>query len=498
MNKQLSHIFFRRHPLTLFFIALGLGAALMAAEGNRMTTLWTVTIGGDFFVVNCVTALTLLGLFFLYLRFGQMKRFAASAVVVVGSLMSVALLINYDQGIWDFSLTMQLFSSCCIAVCEGVMLFFWARLLYELGVRRTAVAFGLSLLAYAALSGLSMLLKTDAALVVYSLLPLCSSLCLCYCRVSAPFTSPHEASTDEDGKLFEPVGGGYRSFILTMAIPIGLYALIFGNIHYQWVQLQDNGVVSLAVQLGATVGTALAGLLTLLLVRLFWSRESLEQFRYLILPIVLLALWVSFFINPTWIFLYLVLLNLAQKLVYLLIMLAPFMIARQSRHLLPWCLAFLAFTLGKTLSGLLTANMNESVFSVSSIVIAFALLILTALSTLLATRERAAARQVALAADVAASGEQAVAAPAPGGQRLQMAVAKMARHYRLTKREEEILVMLIKGRTASAIAEKLIISPATAKTHLRSIYAKTGVHSQQQLITIAEELIKEGEIKELV
>ena len=45
-----------------------------------------------------------------------------------------------------------------------------------------------------------------------------------------------------------------------------------------------------------------------------------------LIPTVLLALWLSSFVNETWIFLYLVLLNITQKLVFLFIMLAPFLI----------------------------------------------------------------------------------------------------------------------------------------------------------------------------
>ena len=57
----------------------------------------------------------------------------------------------------------------------------------------------------------------------------------------------------------------------------------------------------------------------------------------------------------------------------------------------------------------------------------------------------------------------------------------------LTAREKNVFVLLAKGNNNKAIAEKLGISPATAKTHIKHIYSKLGVHSQQELIDMVEQ-----------
>ncbi len=64
--------------------------------------------------------------------------------------------------------------------------------------------------------------------------------------------------------------------------------------------------------------------------------------------------------------------------------------------------------------------------------------------------------------------------------------AKAARTYDLTRREEDVLRLLVEGRTAPQIAEELVVSPNTVKTHVRHIYTKMGIHSQQELIDIVE------------
>jgi PAS domain S-box-containing protein len=52
----------------------------------------------------------------------------------------------------------------------------------------------------------------------------------------------------------------------------------------------------------------------------------------------------------------------------------------------------------------------------------------------------------------------------------------------LSTREKQILVLLMQGLRVPAIAERLFISPSTVRNHLKAIYRKVGVSSQQQLI----------------
>jgi NarL family two-component system response regulator LiaR len=55
----------------------------------------------------------------------------------------------------------------------------------------------------------------------------------------------------------------------------------------------------------------------------------------------------------------------------------------------------------------------------------------------------------------------------------------------LTRREQEVLALLIKGLTNAEIAERLIISPATAKVHVSHILSKLEVSSREEAIALA-------------
>ena len=67
--------------------------------------------------------------------------------------------------------------------------------------------------------------------------------------------------------------------------------------------------------------------------------------------------------------------------------------------------------------------------------------------------------------------------------------AEIAKRFSLSPREEEILFFIVKGRNAKFIAEKLVISESTAKTHIHNIYKKSGIHSQQKFIDLMDEII---------
>ena len=57
----------------------------------------------------------------------------------------------------------------------------------------------------------------------------------------------------------------------------------------------------------------------------------------------------------------------------------------------------------------------------------------------------------------------------------------------LTEREREIAILVARGLSNKAIGEQLYISERTVKTHLGSIFAKTGVNSRLKLALLIRE-----------
>ena len=56
--------------------------------------------------------------------------------------------------------------------------------------------------------------------------------------------------------------------------------------------------------------------------------------------------------------------------------------------------------------------------------------------------------------------------------------------YSLTSREADVMTLLAHGNTATRIQAELGITYNTVKYHVKNVYAKLGVHSQQELIDL--------------
>jgi DNA-binding CsgD family transcriptional regulator len=69
---------------------------------------------------------------------------------------------------------------------------------------------------------------------------------------------------------------------------------------------------------------------------------------------------------------------------------------------------------------------------------------------------------------------------------LEQSCAQVADRHRLTAREGEVLTLLARGRTLAIIARELSIAKGTVRTHIERVYAKLGVHKQQELIDLVE------------
>ena len=54
--------------------------------------------------------------------------------------------------------------------------------------------------------------------------------------------------------------------------------------------------------------------------------------------------------------------------------------------------------------------------------------------------------------------------------------------WKLSKREMEVLPLLLQGKTAVYISEQLYIAPGTTKTHIYNIYQKLGIHTKMELL----------------
>lgn len=70
--------------------------------------------------------------------------------------------------------------------------------------------------------------------------------------------------------------------------------------------------------------------------------------------------------------------------------------------------------------------------------------------------------------------------------RLSKQAALVRRAYRLSARETEVMELIARGNTVARIAEQLIVSENTIRTHSKRIYAKLDIHKRQELLELIE------------
>ena len=87
-------------------------------------------------------------------------------------------------------------------------------------------------------------------------------------------------------------------------------------------------------------------------------------------------------------------------------------------------------------------------------------------------------RDVTATKELLALVQDRLAAARPGGERPDAANA-------LTRRELDVLRLMMQGLNTARAAEKLHVSPATVRNHAQNIFGKLGVHSRLEAVAYA-------------
>lgn len=71
----------------------------------------------------------------------------------------------------------------------------------------------------------------------------------------------------------------------------------------------------------------------------------------------------------------------------------------------------------------------------------------------------------------------------------------LRRLSRLTRREREVLALLVEGADNDLVAQRLVISPETARTHIQNILTKLDVHSRLEALAL---VLRNNIVKEMI
>ncbi len=71
----------------------------------------------------------------------------------------------------------------------------------------------------------------------------------------------------------------------------------------------------------------------------------------------------------------------------------------------------------------------------------------------------------------------------------------LRRLSRLTRREREVLALLVEGADNDVVAQRLVISPETARTHIQNILTKLDVHSRLEALAL---VLRNNIVKDMI
>jgi ligand-binding sensor domain-containing protein/DNA-binding CsgD family transcriptional regulator len=75
--------------------------------------------------------------------------------------------------------------------------------------------------------------------------------------------------------------------------------------------------------------------------------------------------------------------------------------------------------------------------------------------------------------------------------RTESAMNRLFARFKISEREQEIIGLILKGKTNKDIEEELFISIKTVKSHVYNIYRKMGVKNRLELINLVQKSVKE-------
>ena len=266
---------------------------------------------------------------------------------------------------------------------------------------------------------------------------------------------------------------------------IALLEVLLIALHSTVMVTQDSGGASFTIQVTSGIGTLVAGAIFYALLRYLQETEFLELLRILVLPLVLVALYISALFGASGVPLYLVPLAVAYSILLLFVWTVPRNYRKGNAPFVFTCIAYFSYRAGWALGIfgiMILPNRYGELLETGIILAAFSILLVSSAIRLLKYRRNSAQRldEAREVAELQANTDIA----------FSEACARVAKRFQLTSREGEVLVLLARGRNARHIAESLVISDGTARTHIMHIYQKMEISSQQVLMDIVDDELR--------
>ena len=443
---------------TLLGSSVGAGAATGLA-GIALEPLWVTSL-----LATVVTIAFLLPLSYLRNPLSDVKGLPPLAAVLT-ALGTVAISHPALAGTGDGASTLYLAGSLLTGVGSGIVVVLWAELLASLGSQRTVNYSVVSLLIAAVAYLLVRLLPIDVAQLVVALLPLVSMGCFVHFKRSVP--RPPRAMRNVRVREKPPV----RMMVIAVFFGVSFGAMkgLIAPVGDDWIGVRDQ------LNIIAIAGGALAVFVTMSVYKM-----DFDHLTYQIALPLMAAGFLFLPLHEPWNVIGTAVHQFGYQYFYIVLWALWPVLASRGGVPTGWVVGWglLCIQLGQFVGSVaaalaLTVVHGDLGLAMLSAGIVFVILIIALF---------------AMGSGSANTGWGFVKPmeEADATSDLEKAGTRLARSCRLSPREIEVFFLLAKGRNRAYIREELVIGDETVKSHVKSIYRKTDVHSQQELIDLLE------------
>ncbi len=465
-----------QYPNWFPVVTIGLGFCLAAAETERYTALWQFDVRpiGEFVGIFVFLTIALLLIVRRYESYPA-KLTQCQALIIALAIMQTSAVALRTTSQW-LPVPQTILSLAGIASqTEFIVFIIYAVFFFGIEIRKSLLAF-----AYATMiAGFIQIAVTALPSPVgYAAILTLPGLAASMLIVGVKRRQRQKTQSEQEDIAAEAAWGG--SFVKGSTFPeycllFVAYSVLQIVLHSQGMKLQDGGQGSLAVQAMSGAGGLLTGIALTLLLRWLKDYTLLSALRSIALPLVLAAMYLSLLLADSLFAIYTALLETSFLILHLFVWIVSRAFVEERTGLYRVCVTYLSLRVGWLIGNLsISVSPQYTDIPVGMTVTVIALATVITLSI---------ASSIRSAQDSSQSPTQSTE---PNCDPFRNACDIIAKRYNLTPREREVLELLAKGRNARFIANALVISDGTSRTHIMHIYQKMYVNSQQQLMNIVD------------
>lgn len=477
--------------------AIGLGLSILVKESSVLASFYTLGSEPSGVSEFFISSSFFLIMFLVFLKVPRLRLHRNPLVgFSIAALTSIALFVVYSQGALQPSEQIGSLFSIIQHLGGYLLLLMWCEMLYPLGARRFSTIFAVSTIVAAAVNLLSVLLKPEAARSIVAICPLVAITCLYLFKEYNASRGGREsdrfqglATVGEYERDVYPLGKGcvvkrdHVFLVVAFLMFIACNRFSLSSVHFLWVSLQGIEGIPLSGQVANVIGASVAGILIYLVVLFFWNRNSLTVVSVLLLAVMFFSMNPNDIADTDQVMVFLIPMSAGEKLVYYLMMMSPFFLfTKNSPATLCGCVfsadlgvaVYIALTVGFTAA---LSRMVAVIMAGISVICIIGFFFAGDFGSWLRREDEISG---VLFSPTSASAGVDMLCSLP--EDMRESCLCLADTCQLTRRETEILLLLANRYNAQSIAEILVVTVATVKTHMRSVYLKIGVHSQKELL----------------